>query len=467
MGQSNTHPKLIKTKLKNLRKWVADEIKRVNRKRGLSKISKSPKFSYKIDARTHKIILCYTISVPDATKKKGYKRVHRQKYHKHLTIEDYKLGLDVLEDYEYVIKENDEAISSLSSTDERSLVFWIEKYCSPIPRRGLTDIPNEKTLQNYRLFLFDYHKWLEEYHPKFLSLWTHNSHEGVSLFIEYLTYKQTNSIKKNGWGNTTINNSYRTIRAFFNWVSDKNHQFERGLYSNLRGIDRPEPDKTSFSNNEIKKVLEFMDRYKEDKKWYWFIPMLRVLLVSGCRISEMVNMKINDLILDKENQLIKWEFYGKGNKRRVIYIDGEHTFNEIISLITNEDGTLRTDKDYVFHRQFYKSPNPNQDKMGGGFIERFDLPYSISGVQHKFRKMTKLLKINQSLSPHSCRRFFTMEKLRETNGDLNLVRLLLGHSSLKMVMEYHDTDKAHQTLIGQRNTLDLGKVLERNERGTI
>ena len=58
MGQSNTHPKLIKTKLKNLRKWVADEIKRVNRKRGLSKISKSPKFSYKIDARTHKIILC-------------------------------------------------------------------------------------------------------------------------------------------------------------------------------------------------------------------------------------------------------------------------------------------------------------------------------------------------------------------------------------------------------------------------
>ena len=84
-----------------------------------------------------------------------------------------------------------------------------------------------------------------------------------------------------------------------------------------------------------------------------------------------------------------------------------------------------------------------------------------------FHDIYSLLKINQSLSPHSCRRFFCMEKLRETNGDLNLVRLLLGHSSLKMVMEYHDTDKAHQTLIGQRNTLDLGKVLERNERGTI
>jgi integrase len=60
-----------------------------------------------------------------------------------------------------------------------------------------------------------------------------------------------------------------------------------------------------------------------------------------------------------------------------------------------------------------------------------------------------------------------MEKLRETNGDMNLVRLLLGHSSLKMIMYYHATEQEHQTLIGQRNTLDLGKVLERNERGTI
>tara|TARA_B100002003_G_C13933809_1_gene453513 strand:- start:239 stop:775 length:537 start_codon:yes stop_codon:yes gene_type:complete len=178
-------------------------------------------------------------------------------------------------------------------------------------------------------------------------------------------------------------------------------------------------------------------------------------------------MKINDLTLDKNRKVIKWSFRGKGDKRRTIYIDGEHTFNEIIDLITNEDGTLRTDKEYVFHRQYYKSPNPNEDFRGAGFIERLDLPYSVSGIQHKFRKMTKLLKISKSLTPHSCRRFFTMEKLRETNGDMNLVRLLLGHSSLKMIMYYHATEQEHQTLIGQRNTLDLGKVLERNERGTI
>ena len=91
----------------------------MNRKRGLSKISNSPKFSYKIDARTHKIILCYTISVPDATKKKGYKRVHKQKYHKHLTLEDYKLGLDVLED-ENPYDNSERAVTA----NELGLGYW-------------------------------------------------------------------------------------------------------------------------------------------------------------------------------------------------------------------------------------------------------------------------------------------------------------------------------------------------------
>ena len=76
----------------------------------------------------------------------------------------------------------------------------------------------------------------------------------------------------------------------------------------------------------------------------------------------------------------------------------------------------------------------------------------------------KFLGLNPSLSPHSCRRFFIQEKLRETNGDLNLVRLLVGHSSLSQVMYYHKTDQEYNSLLGVRNSLDFGKVKERNER---
>ena len=107
--KKHTQTKVIQNKVKNLRKWVEKEIKSVNRKRGIKKIGSSPKFSYKIDARTEKIILCYTIPVPDLSKKKKYKKVHKQKYKSHLTLDDYKIGLDVYEDYEFVVKENDDA----------------------------------------------------------------------------------------------------------------------------------------------------------------------------------------------------------------------------------------------------------------------------------------------------------------------------------------------------------------------
>jgi integrase len=155
---------------------------------------------------------------------------------------------------------------------------------------------------------------------------------------------------------------------------------------------------------------------------------------------------------------------GKGDKTRTNYIDSETAYEDIRQLITNKKGKIRTDKEFVFHRHFFKSSNPNQDSMGSGFIERIDLPYSQSGIQHKFKKMVKFLGLNPSLSPHSCRRFFIQEKLRETNGDLNLVRLLVGHSSISQVMYYHKTDEEYNSLIGVRNSLDLGKVKERNER---
>jgi integrase len=239
----------------------------------------------------------------------------------------------------------------------------------------------------------------------------------------------------------------------------------------MERIPQPSPSKSSFTPIEIRKVLEFMEEYNEHPNWFWFIKILRVMLVSGCRIGEVVNMKINELQSVKvtdddgiEHQVWRWNFTGKMNITRTIYIDSETAYQDIKDLITTDKGKIRTDKEYVFHRHFFKSSNPNQKSMGSGFIERIDLPYSQSGVQHKFKKMVKFLGLNKELTPHSCRRFFIQEKLRETNGDLNLVRLLVGHSSLKMVMYYHKTDEEYNSLMGVRNTLDLGEVKKRNER---
>ena len=317
-------------------------------------------------------------------------------------------------------------------------------------------------------------KWLKEHKPKFGSLASHNSKDGVEVFLEYLKYRAEVGGERKKWGGTTLHTAYKSIRVLFNWLGRKeeNRWFDTQRWASLDGIPEPENNRTNFSPIEIQKVVEFMGEYKEHPNWFWFIKILRVMLVTGCRISEVAKMKINELqsvlITDPETEeqypIWRWNFIGKGDKVRTNYIDSSHAYDDIRDLITNEKGKIRTDKEYVFHRHFFKSSNPHQDSMGSGFIERIDLPYSQSGIQHKFKKMVKFLGLNPSLSPHSCRRFFIQEKLRETGGDLNLVRLLVGHNSLKMVMYYHKTDQEYNSLIGVRNTLDLSKVKIRNER---
>ena len=58
-----------------------------------------------------------------------------------------------------------------------------------------------------------------------------------------------------------------------------------------------------------------MDEFKEDKKWFWFIPMLRILLVSGCRTRtcEYENQRFR--IEEKPRK--SREFYGKNVKEEL------------------------------------------------------------------------------------------------------------------------------------------------------
>ena len=474
--------KTIIKKMEVLRRYVEKQIKSINRTKTkgyiiMKRNKPDPPFYYKKDSHSDRILLSYSVPIQDLTKKKKYKKVRKFKYFNNLTLSNYKDTLDVLNDYQFVVNQNEEAISQLFY-DEGSLEYWIEWFCDYDKRKLEVileeDAIKQRTLDGYKFYLFDYLNWLKDNQPKFLSLASHNSKEGTEVFYDYLRYRSQKGGNKNRkWSSTTLHSSYKCIRVLFNWLSRKeeNQWFQMFRWSKMDKVPQPSPSKSSFTPIEIRKVLEFMEEYNEHPNWFWFIKILRVMLVSGCRIGEVVNMKINELQSVKvtdddgiEHQVWRWNFTGKMNITRTIYIDSETAYQDIKDLITTDKGKIRTDKEYVFHRHFFKSSNPNQKSMGSGFIERIDLPYSQSGVQHKFKKMVKFLGLNKELTPHSCRRFFILEKLRETNGDLNLVRLLVGHSSLKMVMYYHKTDEEYNSLMGVRNTLDLGEVKKRNER---
>ena len=422
----------------------------------------NPKFHFKVDNKTGKLILCYSVPTyhPDAKDKTKKKNI--QKYLKSYTLENYKNELDIEFWYKYILDEIGLANKEIL-VDTSTLKYWIDLYTSPIPRKGITNVPKPHTLVNDKNFLMGYYGWLKDNKPRYLDIWMHNDDNIKNIFTEYLQFKS------DGWSKSSIHNCFRCYRAFLNWVGYKEPQFKGGRLQGLQ-VETPKPILTSFSTAEMEKVVHFMDEFQTDPTWFWFVPMLRIMLITGCRISELVHMKVNDISKftissdDGDFTGYKWTFEGKGDKERTMMIDSSTCIDDIDRLVLDDKGNKRTDKVYVFHKQYYKSANPNQDtNMGAGMINNLDEPYSISGVQHKFKKMVKLLKLNEKLTPHSCRRFFITEKLMETGGNIPLTALLTGHSNYKMINHYAKHNQQKEMLVGTRNTLDLAKVFTRKK----
>ena len=206
------HNKSTKKKIEQFRKFVDSSIKKTNRTKTKGYISlkggrPDPRFTYKVDAKTHKILLCYSIPVQDLLTKKRYKRVQKSNWLPNVNLNNYKTELDVLGDYESVCKENEEAISELY-VDEGSLEYWIEWFCD-YDRRKMEvvlekDALKQRTLDGYTYYLFDYLKWLKEHKPKYGSLASHNSKDGVEVFLEYLRYRADVGGVRKKWGSTTL-----------------------------------------------------------------------------------------------------------------------------------------------------------------------------------------------------------------------------------------------------------------------
>jgi site-specific recombinase XerD len=458
-----SYSKATRKSLQTLRTWLEKEIKKNNRNKRKKRILPYPKFHFKVDNKTGKLILCYSIPIYDVAVKNNIRKKNIQKYLKNYTLDNYKELLDVEYYYKQILEETEYANKEIS-VDISTLKYWIDKYVSPTPRKGITKVPSPNTLKNDKRFLTGYYDWLKINKPKYLDIWMHNDDNIKNIFTEYL---QT---KSDDWSDSSIHNCYRCYRAFLNWVSHKEPRFKGNRLSGIE-IETPKPILTSFSMAEMEKVIHFMTEFQQDRVWFWFVPMLRIMLITGCRISELINMKCNDLTkfsLNSEDgeEFVgyKWTFKGKGDKERTMYIDSSTSVKDIEGLILDSTGKRRTDKVFVFHKQYYKSPNTKQDtNMGGGMVNNIDEPYSRSGVEHKFKKMVQFLKLDPKLTPHSCRRFYIGEKLMETGGNIPMVALLVGHQSYKMINHYAQHNQQKEMLVGTRNTLDLGKVFTRKK----
>ncbi len=196
----------------------------------------------------------------------------------------------------------------------------------------------------------------------------------------------------------------------------------------LQTIDTPKLPKTLpevLSHEEITSMLESIDFSKRSGERDKTIVML--LYGSGLRVSELVDLKINDLYL--EDGFIK--VTGKGNKERLVPV-GAKTIRQL---------------NYYF--QAYRMDIANDKQQNNVILNQKGNPLSRISIFKIIKDLAITAGIKKSISPHTLRHSFATV-LIEAGADLRAVQQMLGHESITTTEIYTHLDNSYlKTIIEQ------------------
>ena len=217
---------------------------------------------------------------------------------------------------------------------------------------------------------------------------------------QYMSYLFSLKLKS-----SSVNRKISSLKSFYLFLLKK----KLIRYSPFSEVISPKQEKylpASMSESEVEKLLNSPDVSKDieqrDK------AMIEMLYATGMRISELVNLKITDI--DMNRSVIK--VMGKGSKERLIPF-GESASEALFNY-------LKIRKDSSSKEVFISNRGRKITRVA--FWQRI-----------KVYLLRENLKI--SISPHTLRHAFATHLLNR-GADLRSVQLLLGHSDLSTTQIY-------------------------------
>jgi site-specific recombinase XerD len=406
-------------KLNHLRK----EVDREKKRRRITE----PRFTFQMDSRTKKITISYSIPVDGGLDDKNNRIVRKKQtkmYLKNVYVDDVDVILNNIQNYaDEILRDINVKYKSIGN-DKDILQHWMRVYTENPKRRGNIKVV-ESTIRYDKSAILDLIDWCSKFKPKYLNIWNWVN-GGRDVLLEYFKYRQEVGGQRKKWSDGGVNSSYRRLRAFFNFIGESVDGFPLQLLNKMP-IKRTKVKTESFSSMEMEIILQFMEENKDNPKWKWFIPIFKVLLETGMRVSEVVGMRIVNVDVKER----KCKIVGKGAKERWIYFQSDSIWKIIENQIYDEKGKVRTDTEWVFW-SYYHQPQYGTWRK----IERKHKPIHTSGIQHKAKDMFRELKLSDKLTTHSTRRFFITQMLKKTNGNIPLVAQLVGHNTWDVVRLY-------------------------------
>ena len=206
----------------------------------------------------------------------------------------------------------------------------------------------------------------------------------------------------------SVSHSLTVIRNFYNFLIIENIIKENPTDK----IDSPKLKKslpTVLSKEEVDDLLNIELNNKYD---YRNKAMLELMYATGMRISELINIQMEDINLNNSCVIVN----GKGNKERKIPFDEITTY--YLEKYINE-----------YRKQFLKKINNYL------FLNCFGEKISRQAFFKTIKSLAIKKNIHKNFSPHTLRHSFATHMV-ENGADLRSVQILLGHSDISTTQIY-------------------------------
>ncbi|MFC2062674.1 tyrosine-type recombinase/integrase [Chloroflexota bacterium] len=219
----------------------------------------------------------------------------------------------------------------------------------------------------------------------------------------------------------TIHGHVRTLRAFFNWLAAE------GLAQNNPAKDLKPPKVSrkvvsTLSDEEIGAILSTFSISPSDARNQ---TLFMILLDTGLRIGELVNLKMDDVHMD-EGYL---KVMGKGKKERIVPIG---------------NNAQRALQRYLFRFR----PKPINPVIDNVFLSTSNKPLTENSMKLMFTRLAKRSMVYR-LHAHLLRHTFATRFLIN-GGDVFSLQQILGHSTLEMVRHYVNLASSHIAIQHQK-----------------
>ncbi|MFH1501087.1 MAG: site-specific tyrosine recombinase/integron integrase [archaeon] len=190
-------------------------------------------------------------------------------------------------------------------------------------------------------------------------------------------------------------------RATLSLVASSIRFFYNLLGKQIGQISLPKKEKrlpVVLTKDEVKSIIESCDSRKSKL-------MLSLLYSSGLRVSEVVNLKKQDIDFSEN---VGWVRRGKGRKDRIF------TVSEIL----------------IREIQHYIGENPDN-----AYLFSKSKPLTTRNIQKIIQSTTRKMNMSKKVTPHTLRHSFATHLL-EAGTDIRVIQAMLGHENLATTQIY-------------------------------